>query len=162
MLGGYLAAYLNLDRVIKIIRNEDEPKPVLMKTFKLSEVQADAVLNMRLRNLRKLEEMEIRNEDKGLRSERKTLKDLLDFEKAQWTKVADEIKELRTSLDPRRCSADVARASPRRPSTTNSRSRKHWSSASRSPWSSRKKAGFRALRGIVTDFSSITFSPMTG
>ena len=60
VLGGYLVAYLNLDKVIKIIRNEDEPKPVLMKTFKLSEVQADAILNMRLRNLRRLEEMEIR------------------------------------------------------------------------------------------------------
>src|SRR6266481_181269 len=64
VLGGYLVAYLNLDKVIKIIRNEDEPKPVLIRTFKLSEVQADAVLNMRLRNLRKLEEMEIRQEDK--------------------------------------------------------------------------------------------------
>src|SRR6266851_5539441 len=58
VLGGYLVAYLNLDKVIKIIRNEDEPKPVLIRTFKLSEVQADAILNMRLRNLRKLEEME--------------------------------------------------------------------------------------------------------
>src|SRR5204862_2039894 len=58
MLGGYLIAYLNLDRVIKIIRNEDEPKPVLIKAFKLTDVQADAILNMRLRNLRKLEEME--------------------------------------------------------------------------------------------------------
>ena len=60
VLGGYLIAYLNLDKVIKIIRTQDEPKPVLMKTFKLSEVQADAILNMRLRNLRKLEEMEVR------------------------------------------------------------------------------------------------------
>src|SRR5499427_3514705 len=59
VLGGYLVAYLNLDKVIKIIRKEDEPKPVLMKSFKLSDVQADAVLNMRLRNLRRLEEMEI-------------------------------------------------------------------------------------------------------
>src|SRR5215471_17246098 len=56
VLGGYLVAYLNLDRVTKIIRTQDEPKPVLMRTFKLSEVQADAILNMRLRNLRKLEE----------------------------------------------------------------------------------------------------------
>src|SRR5215468_6160812 len=64
VLGGYLIAYLNLDKVIKIIRTEDEPKPVLMKTFKLTEVQADAILNMRLRNLRRLEEMEIRQEDK--------------------------------------------------------------------------------------------------
>ena len=67
MLGGFLVAYLNLDKVIKIIRNEDEPKPVLMKTFKLTDVQADAILNMRLRNLRKLEEMEIKREDKELR-----------------------------------------------------------------------------------------------
>ena len=73
VLGGYLVAYLNLDKVIKIIRNEDEPKPVLIKTFKLTDVQADAILNMRLRNLRKLEEMEIRTEDKELRAERKEL-----------------------------------------------------------------------------------------
>src|SRR5499427_1131833 len=58
VLGGYLIAYLNIDKVIKIIRTEDEPKPVLMKTFKLTDIQADAILNMRLRNLRKLEEME--------------------------------------------------------------------------------------------------------
>ncbi len=70
VLGGYLIAYLNLDKVIKIIRNEDEPKPVLMKAFKLSEVQADAILNMRLRNLRKLEEMEIKRENKDLRAEK--------------------------------------------------------------------------------------------
>src|ERR1700741_2961906 len=67
VLGGYLIAYLNLDKVIKIIRTEDEPKPVLMKTFNLSEVQAEAILNMRLRSLRKLEEMEIRSENKELR-----------------------------------------------------------------------------------------------
>ena len=65
VLGGLLVAYLNLDKVIKIIRTEDEPKPVLMKTFKISDVQADAILNMRLRNLRKLEEMEIRREEQG-------------------------------------------------------------------------------------------------
>ncbi len=77
VLGAYLIAYLNLDRVIKIIRTEDEPKPVLIRAFKLTEVQADAILNMRLRNLRKLEEMEIRGEDKDLRAERKSLRDLL-------------------------------------------------------------------------------------
>src|SRR5436305_2317408 len=83
VLGGYLVAYLNLDKVIKIIRNQDEPKPVLMKTFKLSDVQADAILNMRLRNLRKLEEMEIRQEEKDLRAERKQLKELIGSEPAQ-------------------------------------------------------------------------------
>ena len=64
VLGGYLIAYLNIDKVIKIIRAEDEPKPVLMKAFKLTEIQTDAILNMRLRSLRRLEEMEIRTEDK--------------------------------------------------------------------------------------------------
>src|ERR1700720_2094381 len=64
ILGGYLIAYLNIDKVIKIIRTEDEPKPALIKAFKLTEVQAEAIVNMRLRNLRKLEEMEIRGEEK--------------------------------------------------------------------------------------------------
>jgi len=95
MLGGYLIAYLNLDRVIKIIRNEDEPKPVLIKAFKLSDVQADAILNMRLRNLRKLEEMEIRKEDKELRAEKKSLEELLKSEKKQWDTISAQIKEVR-------------------------------------------------------------------
>src|SRR5258706_15620354 len=98
VLGGYLVAYLNLDRVIKIIRNEDEPRPVLMSTFRLSEVQADAILNMRLRNLRKLEEMEIKQEDKQLRAERKSLKALIGSEKAQWKRIADEVKEVRAKF----------------------------------------------------------------
>src|SRR5258708_27609748 len=68
VLGGYLIAYLNLDEVIKLIRNQDEPKPVLMKTFKLSDVQADAILNMRLRNLRRLEEIPIKTEEPELRA----------------------------------------------------------------------------------------------
>src|ERR1700686_1929974 len=101
VLGGYLVAYLNLDKVIKIIRSEDEPKPVLIKTFKLSEVQADAILNMRLRNLRKLEEMEIRQEDKDLRAERKALKELIGSEKEQWKKVADEIRKIRDKFGPK-------------------------------------------------------------
>src|SRR5438552_8628229 len=98
VLGGYLVAYLNLDRVIKIIRKEDEPKPVLMTTFRLSDVQADAILNMRLRNLRKLEEMEIRKEDKDLRAEKKKLEELLRSEKEQWNRVADEIREVRAKF----------------------------------------------------------------
>src|SRR5262249_47296145 len=101
VLGGYLVAYLNLDRVIKIIRNEDEPKPVLIKTFKLTDVQADAILNMRLRNLRKLEEMEIKREDKDLRAERKALKELIGSEQQQWKKVAAEVKEMRDKFGPK-------------------------------------------------------------
>ena len=101
VLGGYLVAYLNLDKVIKIIRNQDEPKPVLMKTFKLSDVQADAILNMRLRNLRKLEEIQIKTEDRELRAERKSLKELISSEKEQWKKVAEEIKAVRTKFSPK-------------------------------------------------------------
>src|SRR4051812_34038543 len=101
VLGGYLVAYLNLDKVIKIIRNEDEPKPVLIKTFKLSDVQAEAILNMRLRNLRKLEEMEIRGEDKALRAEQKDLKKLLGSETEQWKTIAGQIKEVRTAFGPK-------------------------------------------------------------
>ncbi len=101
VLGGYLVAYLNLDKVIKIIRTEDEPKPVLMKTFKLTDVQADAILNMRLRNLRKLEEMEIRTEDKDLRAERKTLNALIGSEKEQWKTIATQIKEVRAAFGPK-------------------------------------------------------------
>src|SRR5499433_2082139 len=101
VLGGYLVAYLNVDKVIKIIRTEDEPKPVLMKTFKLSDVQAEAILNMRLRNLRKLDEMEIKQEDKDLRAERKTLNELVGSEKLQWKKVASQIKELKNTFGPK-------------------------------------------------------------
>src|SRR6202451_2676857 len=101
VLGGYLIAYLNLDKVIKIIRKEDEPRPVLMKSFKLSEVQADAILNMRLRNLRRLEEMEIRQEDKNLRAEKKAIEELLRSEKAQWKKIAEEIRQVRTTFGPK-------------------------------------------------------------
>src|SRR5215468_5076997 len=101
VLGGYLVAYLNVDKVIKIIRTEDEPKPVLMKTFKISDVQAEAILNMRLRNLRKLDEMEIKKEDKDLRAARKELNALIGSEKEQWKKIAAEVKELRTKFGPK-------------------------------------------------------------
>jgi topoisomerase IV subunit A len=162
VLGGYLVAYLNLDKVIKIIRNEDEPKPVLMRTFKLSEVQADAVLNMRLRNLRKLEEMEIRKEDKELRSERKKLKDLLDSEKEQWSRIAEEIKQLRTKYGPKTV------LGKRR--TSFAQAPEHDEAALEEALVDREpitvvvseKGWIRALRGIVTDLSGITFKADDG
>jgi topoisomerase-4 subunit A len=101
ILGGYLIAYLNIDKVIKIIRTEDEPKPVLMKTFKLTDVQADAILNMRLRSLRKLEEMEIRTEDKNLRNELKGVKSLLASEAEQWSKVGEQVRKVRDTFGPK-------------------------------------------------------------
>ena len=86
---------MNLDKVIKIIRTEDEPKPVLMKTFKLTEVQAEAILNMRLRSLRKLEEMEIRREQKELSGEQAELKKLLKDEGLRWQHIDGELVELK-------------------------------------------------------------------
>ncbi len=162
VLGGYLVAYLNLDKVIKIIRTEDEPKPVLMKTFKLSDVQADAILNMRLRNLRKLEEMEIRKEDKDLRVERKSLKDLLDSEKEQWKTVAEEIKKVRATFGPK------TPLGKRR--TTFALAPEHDEAAIEEALVEREpitvvvseKGWIRALRGTVTDFSGIAFKADDG
>src|SRR5438094_1533390 len=101
VLGGYLIAYLNIDKVIKIIRTEDEPKPALIKAFKLTEIQVDAILNMRLRSLRKLEEMEIRTEDKNLRSELKGVKALLGSEAEQWSKVGEQVRKVRDMFGPK-------------------------------------------------------------
>ena len=95
VLSGYLAAYLNLDAVIKIIREEDEPKPKLMKAFELNEAQAEAILNMRLRSLRRLEEMEIRSEHDELSKEKKSLNKLLKDNDARWRVVSDEIAAVR-------------------------------------------------------------------
>jgi len=114
VLEGYLAVFLNLDKVIKIIRTEDEPKPKLMKAFSLTEVQAEAILNMRLRSLRKLEEMEIRREHDSLTKERKDLTRLLGSEKLKSEKLIEELKEidarfgLKTELGKRR--TQVAKA----------------------------------------------------
>jgi topoisomerase IV subunit A len=108
ILEGYLAVYLNLDKVIKIIREEDEPKPKLMKAFGLTDNQAEAILNMRLRSLRKLEEMEIRKEHASLTKEQKDLKKLLGSDALKAAKLTDEIKAidakfgLKTALGKRR------------------------------------------------------------
>jgi len=157
VLGGFLVAYLNIDKVIKIIRKEDEPKPVLMKTFKLSDVQADAILNMRLRNLRRLEEMEIKAEDKRLREERTKLKSLIGSTPQQWKNIAGEIKKLKetfgpkTELGKRRTTFGIAPAHDEaaieeamvvREPITVVVSEKGW---------------IRALRGHVSDLSGVAF-----
>ncbi|MGV8995881.1 MAG: DNA topoisomerase IV subunit A [Parvibaculaceae bacterium] len=98
VLEGYLIAYLNLDEVIRIIREEDEPKKDLIRTFKLTDNQAEAILNMRLRSLRKLEEMEIRGEHKDLTAEQKALKALLKSDDELWSRVSDEIKDVKTKF----------------------------------------------------------------
>jgi len=98
VLEGYLAVYLNLDKVIKIIRTEDEPKPKLMKAFALNEVQAEAILNMRLRSLRKLEEMELRAEHDSLTKEQKSLKKLLGSESLKSEALIEEMKAIDTKF----------------------------------------------------------------
>ncbi|MBW7056866.1 DNA topoisomerase IV subunit A [Paracoccus bogoriensis] len=98
VLEGYLVAYLNLDRVIEIIRNEDDPKAVMMAEFALSETQVEAILNMRLRALRKLEEIELRAERDALLEERTALETMLADEGAQWARIAEELKNVRDAF----------------------------------------------------------------
>ncbi|MEM8972654.1 MAG: DNA topoisomerase IV subunit A, partial [Pseudomonadota bacterium] len=95
VLDGYLIAFLNIDEVIRIIRFEDEPKQRLMSTFELSDVQAEAILNLRLRALSKLEEMEIRAEHDRLSDEKRQLLELLASEQLKWTRVSEEIRDVR-------------------------------------------------------------------
>jgi topoisomerase-4 subunit A len=95
VLEGYLIAYLNLDEVIRIIREEDEPKQDMMTAFGLTDIQAEAILNMRLRSLRKLEEFEIRKEHDALMKERDALQALLKSEARQWTAIKKELEVLR-------------------------------------------------------------------
>ena len=114
VLGGLLIAYLNLDEVIRIIRYEDEPKQELIKTFELTDLQAESILNMRLRSLRKLEEMEIKREHKELTAEKRELKKLLQSEDLQWARIADETKAIKerfgqkTALGKRRTQFELA------------------------------------------------------
>lgn len=95
LLGGYIIAYLNLDRVIAIIRTEDEPKPVMMAEFELTDRQAEAILNMRLRSLRKLEEMELRRERDDLLAEKDELEKLLESPARQRTRLKRDLGNLR-------------------------------------------------------------------
>ena len=95
ILGGYLIAYLNIDEVIRIIREEDEPKEVMMARFELTDLQAESILNMRLRSLRKLEEFEIRKEFDDLSTEKSGIEALLASDEKQWSTVSWEIGEVK-------------------------------------------------------------------
>jgi topoisomerase-4 subunit A len=95
ILGGLLIAYLNLDEVIRIIREEDEPKKIMIAKWKLSDVQAEAILNMRLRSLRKLEEIKIKEEQEALLAERKELQEILDSEGRRKEVLTAEFKEVK-------------------------------------------------------------------
>jgi topoisomerase-4 subunit A len=118
ILEGYIIAFLNLDRIIEIIRTEDEPKPVMMAEFGLTDRQAEAILNMRLRSLRRLEEMELRKEHSALLKEQEELQKLLDSPAKQRTRLKRDLTTLRkdyaedTVLGRRRTT--IAEAAPTR------------------------------------------------
>ena len=95
ILNGYLIAYLNLDRIIEIIREENEPKSIMIKEFNLTDNQAEAILNMKLRSLRKLEENQIQEEFETLSEEKNNLEELLNNEKKRWQTIAVEIKQIK-------------------------------------------------------------------
>jgi len=114
LLQGYIIAFLNLDRIIEIIRTEDEPKPVMMAEFQLNDRQAEAILNMRLRSLRRLEEMELRRELEALEAEREDLVKLIDSPALQKKRLKKDLSALRknyaeeTALGRRRTSLEEA------------------------------------------------------
>ncbi|MGH6865665.1 MAG: DNA topoisomerase IV subunit A, partial [Methyloceanibacter sp.] len=157
VLDGYFIVYLNLDKVIKTIREKDEPKPALIRAFRLTDGQAEAILNMRLRALRKLEEMEIRREHDSLTKERKELKSLLASKEKQWKHIGDQIKALkdqfgqktdlgrrRTTFDeaPEGVEVELAEAMIEKEPVTVVLSEKGW---------------IRAIRGHQTERESLTF-----
>lgn len=118
LLGGYIIAYLNLDRVIEIIRTEDEPKPIMMAEFTLTDRQAEAILNMRLRSLRKLEEMELVTEREKLTAERAELAALIESPARQKTRLKKDLGALRARYAPEtllgRRRTTIAEAAPAR------------------------------------------------
>ncbi|MDQ1195123.1 DNA topoisomerase IV subunit A [Agrobacterium sp. SORGH_AS 787] len=162
ILGGLLIAYLNIDEIIRIIREEDEPKPVMMARFGLTDNQAEAILNMRLRSLRKLEEFEIRTEFDELSKEKGEIESLLASDDKQWQAVSWEIGEVKkkyakaTELGRRRTqfadapNADVEaiqQAMIEKEPITVVISQKGW---------------IRALKGHMSDTSSLTFKEGDG
>jgi topoisomerase IV subunit A len=162
ILGGLLIAYLNLDEVIRIIREEDEPKQELIRRFDLTDLQAESILNMRLRSLRKLEELEIRKEFAELTEEKAKIEGLLASDAKQWSAVAWQIRDVRktfgkeTPLGRRRTQfADapdtdleaIQQAMIEKEPVTIVISEKGW---------------IRALRGHIADVSSLTFKEGDG
>jgi topoisomerase-4 subunit A len=161
LLDGFLIAYLNLDEVIRIIRYEDEPKAELIKAFNLTDNQANAILDMQLRHLRKLEEMKIKGEHKALSAERKDLKALLGDVAKQWDKVATNLSKARELFAPE---TDLGRrrtdiADPPEPMDTSVEA-----FIAREPITIvlSDKGWIRALKGHVDDLSSVKFKDGDG
>lgn len=157
ILGGYLIAYLNIDEVIRIIREEDEPKQVMMARFSLTDLQAESILNMRLRSLRKLEEFEIRTEFDGLTAEKASIEALLASDEKQWQTVSWEIGEVKKTF------AKATEIGRRR--TQFAEAPEHDDEAIQHAMIEKEpitvviseKGWIRALKGHIADTSSLTF-----
>lgn len=162
ILGGLLVAYLNLDEVIRIIREEDEPKQVMMARWSLTDNQAEAILNMRLRNLRKLEEFEIRKEHDDLSSEKAEIEGLLASDDKQWQTVAWEIGEVKKKY------AKATEIGRRRTQFADAPDADidaiHQSMIEKEPVTIviSQKGWIRALKGHMSDTSALTFKEGDG
>ena len=162
VVAGYLIAFLNLDEVIRIIREEDEPKAELIAAFELTDVQAEAILNMRLRSLRKLEEFELRREFEQLTGEKAEKEALLASQERQWAGIAAEVREVREAYSkktrlgrrrtlfadaPNRALDDIAVALIEKEPVTVVLS---------------KKGFLRGMKGHLADFAALTFKEGDG
>lgn len=161
ILDGYMVAFLNIDEVIRIVRFEDKPKEELIRTFSLTERQADAILNMRLRALNKLQELEIKTENEALAAEKAQIESLLASDEKQWDVISDQVKTIRDAYGPKteigkrrstfaeapELDIDFATAFIVKEPVTVILSEKGW---------------IRALKGKVDDISSVKFKDGDG
>jgi topoisomerase-4 subunit A len=154
---GMLIVYLDLDRVIRIIREEDEPKAELMRAFSLTEVQANAILDTRLRSLRRLEEMELRRELDGLTAEQAQIEALLGSEETQWKTVAWDIREVRKTFGPETPLGKRRTSFADAPETTDIDLTEAMIEREPITVVVTKKGWIRALKGHVQDLSSLAF-----
>jgi topoisomerase-4 subunit A len=157
ILRGLLIVYLDLDRVIKIIREEDEPKTELMRVFELSEVQANAILDTRLRALRKLEEMALKTELDELTVEKGQIETLLGSDATQWKMIAHDIREVKKLFGPETAIGKRRTSFADMPDTTDLDLTQ--AMVEREPVTVviTKKGWIRALKGHVQDLSTLAF-----
>ncbi|MGN6549401.1 MAG: DNA topoisomerase IV subunit A [Pararhizobium sp.] len=162
ILGGYLVAYLNIDEVIRIIREEDEPKAVLMERFSLTDLQAESILNMRLRSLRRLEEFEIRTEFDGLTAEKAEIEALLGSDEKQWSTLAWEIGEVKKNFG-KDTALGARRTEFRDAPETDIQAIQH-AMIEKEPITVvvSEKGWIRALKGTIGDLSSLQFKEGDG
>ncbi|MCX7341668.1 MAG: DNA topoisomerase IV subunit A [Hyphomicrobiales bacterium] len=157
ILRGLLIIYLDLDRVIRIIREEDEPKAELMRVFELTEVQANAILDTRLRSLRKLEEMELKRELDNLTAEKEQIEGLLGSEDKQWKTVAWDIRQVRKTFGPETAIGKRRTQFADAPETTEFDMNEAMIEREPVTVVVSKKGWIRALKGHVQDLGSLTW-----